>query len=106
MTEYRKIDWDNIERQDILNVVLMNAGPRYEACMKEIYLNHQGATFEEICERVSLYEEAQKVINNLGPQRNSNSSRGNNWRRYPQTAHYRSEEHTSEFQSDVCSSDL
>jgi hypothetical protein len=89
MTEFQKIDWENIDRQDILNFVLLNAGPNYDACMKEIYQNHQGATFEEICQRVSLYEEAQKVINNLKPQRSPNTGRNSNqqnWRRSPQNA--------------------
>ena len=89
MTEFQKIDWENIDRQDILNFVLLNAGPKYDACMKEIYLNHQGATFEEICQRVSLYEEAQKVINNLNPQRSSNTGRHSNqqnWRKSSQNA--------------------
>ena len=87
MTEFRKIDWEHIDQQDILNFVLMNAGPRYEACMKEIYLNHQGASFTDICERVSLYEEAQKVINNLSPPRNQNQRGTPNWRRQSQNAY-------------------
>ena len=58
-----EIDFDNIDRFDLLKFVLTNTSSKYKPIMEEIMLNHPNADFAEMNDLVSKWEEVHRTIN-------------------------------------------
>jgi len=58
-----EIDFDNIDRFDLLKFVLTNTSTKYKPIMEEIMLNHPNADFSEMNTLVSKWEEVHRTIN-------------------------------------------